>query len=59
MVVKGTVVGKDNKEEKTREVTDIRMYHFGWNFWDLICHGGDGCMKILNTFNISDHIQYI
>ena len=27
LVVDGTVVGKDNIEEKTREVTDIRMYH--------------------------------
>ena len=33
--------GKDNKEEKTREVADIimdiRMYHFGWNFLQLGC----------------------
>ena len=34
-MVKGTVVSKDNKEEKTREVTDIMMYHFGWNFPQL------------------------
>ena len=34
-MVKGTVVGKDNKEEKTREIADIRMYHFGWNFFQL------------------------
>jgi len=26
-VVDGTADGKDNKEEKTREVPDIRMYH--------------------------------
>ena len=30
-VVDGTVDGKDNKEEKTREVFDIRMYFFSWN----------------------------
>ena len=24
--------GEDNQEEKTMEVADIRMYHFGWNF---------------------------
>ena len=27
LVVDGTVVGKDNREEKTREVADIRKYH--------------------------------
>jgi hypothetical protein len=27
LVVDGTVDGKDNKEEKTREVTGSRMYH--------------------------------
>ena len=31
----GTVDGKDNKEEKTREVADIKMYHCGWNFFQL------------------------
>ena len=29
---------KDNLEEKTREVVDIRMYHFGWNFLQLGCN---------------------
>ena len=33
LVVDGIVVVKDNKGEKTREVADIRMYHFGWNFF--------------------------
>ena len=27
VVVDGTVDGKDNKEEETREVVDSRMYH--------------------------------
>ena len=27
LVVDGTVVSKDNREEKTREVADIRIYH--------------------------------
>ena len=27
--------GKDNLEENTREVADIQMYHFGWNFLQL------------------------
>ena len=29
--------GRDNKEEKTREGVDIRMYHFSWNFLQLGC----------------------
>ena len=29
LVVDNTVDGKDNLEEKTKEVVDIRMYHFG------------------------------
>ena len=32
LVVHETVDSKDNLEEKTREVADIRMYHFGKNF---------------------------
>ena len=37
LVVDGTVDGKDNKEEKTREVLDIRMYHIDWNLFKLGC----------------------
>ena len=37
LVVDGTAVGKDNNEEKIREVAVIRMYHFGWNFLQLGC----------------------
>ena len=33
--VNDTVDSKDNKEEKTREVADIKMYHCGWNFLQL------------------------
>jgi hypothetical protein len=29
LVVNGTLDSKDNKEEKTREVADIKMYHCG------------------------------
>ena len=32
LVVEGTVNGKDNMEEKTSEVADIRRYHFSWNY---------------------------
>ena len=33
--------GKDNKEEKTREVAYICMHHFSWNYFnfDMICCG--------------------
>ena len=36
LVVDGNVDGNDNKEEKTREVANNRMYHFGCNK-DVIC----------------------
>ena len=36
LVVDDTVDGKDNLDKKTREVADIRMYHFGWNFLQLL-----------------------
>ena len=35
LVVDDTMDGKDNLEEKTREVADIQMYHYGWNFLQL------------------------
>jgi hypothetical protein len=34
-VFDGTVDGNDNKEEKTREVANTRMYYFGRNFLQL------------------------
>ena len=36
-VVDGDVDGNDNKEEKTREEVNIRMYHFVCNK-DVICY---------------------
>ena len=33
LVVDGTADGKDNKKDKTSEVAEIRMLHFGWNFF--------------------------
>ena len=30
-MVAGIVDGKNNMDEKTREVAYIMMYHFGWN----------------------------
>ena len=35
LVFDGTVDGNDNKEEKTREVANTRMYYFGRNFLQL------------------------
>ena len=37
LVVDGIVVSKDNREEKTREGVDIRLYHFSLNFLQLGC----------------------
>ena len=37
LVANVTVDGMDNKEGKSREVANIRMYHFGWNFFQLGC----------------------
>ena len=40
-MVDGTVEGKDNREEKTREVTNIKMYTISWNYLYLGCgYGG-------------------
>ena len=35
--VDDTMDGKDNREEKTREGVDIRMYHFSFNCLQLGC----------------------
>ena len=34
LMVGGTVNSKNNKEEKTREDADIRIYHISWHFSD-------------------------
>ena len=55
------VDGKDNMDEKTREVAYIRMYHFGCNK-DVIC-----CdewvmlvdIKVFHSFNMSDNIKFM
>ena len=61
LVVDGNVDGNDNKEEKTREVANNRMYHFGCNK-DVIC-----CdewvmlvdIKVFYSFNMSDNIKFM
>ena len=40
LMVGGTVNSKNNKEEKTREFTDMRMYHLSWNFLSQGCDMG-------------------
>ena len=37
LVDKDTVDGRDNLKEKTREVTDIRIHRFAWNFLQQGC----------------------
>ena len=37
LVVDGTVESKDNEAEKTREIADMRIYHFSWNFLHIRC----------------------
>ena len=37
LVGDSTVDGKGNKEEKTREVANIMMYHFSRNFFQQGC----------------------
>ena len=58
LVVDGTVDGKNNKEEKTREVADIRMYHFRWNFLphgcdNVICCGDGGWVVNVDCEKVS------
>ena len=58
LVVNVIVDGKDNMDEKTREVAYIRMYNFGWNFRQLGCHmlwwsGSTSKIFILSTRLIS------
>ena len=56
MVVNNSVDGKDNLEEKTREVTDIRMYHLGWNFLRLGVDIILTCLTTLRTYeSVADH----
>ena len=55
-MVNGTLDSKDNKEEKTREVAEIRMYHFSWNFlqlgYDMLYVVIVVDMKVFYTFNM-------
>ena len=58
-MVDGTVEGKDNREEKTIEVTNIKMYTVSWNYLYLGCGYGGWHEFFLYIFNISDNLEYI
>ena len=48
-------------EEKPREVVDIRVYHFDWNFLhqDVISVVMLVDLKVFNSLNKSDNIKVI
>ena len=56
-----TVDGENNQLEKTMEVAGIRIYHYGWNFFqkgcDMLCVVMVVEMKTVSSFNISDNIK--
>ena len=58
-----TVDGKNNQLEITMEVAGIRVYHYGWNFFqkgcDMLCVVMVMVveMKTVSSFNISDNIK--
>ena len=55
--------GENNQLEKTMEVAGIRIYHYGWNFFqkgcDMLCVLMLMVveMKTVSSFNISDNIK--
>ena len=62
-MVYDTVDGENNQLEKTMEVAGIRIYHYGWNFFqkgcDMLCVVMVMVveMKTVSSFNISDNIK--
>ena len=62
-MVYNTVDGENNQSEKTMEVAGIRIYHYGWNFFqkgcDMLCVVMVMVveMKTVSSFNISDNIK--
>ena len=53
--------GENNQLEKTMEVAGIRIYHYGWKFFqkgsDMLCVVMVVEMKTVSSFNISDNIK--
>ena len=62
-MVYDTVDVENNQLEKTMEVAGIRIYHYGWNFFqkgcDMLCVVMVMVveMKTVSSFNISDNIK--
>ena len=56
---------ENNQLEKTMEVAGIRIYHYGWNFFqkgcDMLCVVMVMVveMKTVSSFNISDNIKVL
>ena len=52
---------ENNQLEKTMEVAGIRIYHYGWIFFqkgcDMLCVVMVVEMKTVSSFNISDNIK--
>ena len=55
--------GENNQLEKIMEVPGIRVYHYGWKFFqkgsDMLCVVMVVEMKTVSSFNISDNIKVL
>ena len=53
--------GENNQLEKIMEVAGIRIYDYGWNFFqkgsDMLCVVMVVEMKTVSSFNISDNVK--
>ena len=62
-MVYDTVDGENNQLEKTMLFAGIRIYHYGWNFFqkgcDKLCVVMVVEMKTVSSFNISDNIKVL
>ena len=54
LVVDNTVDGKDNLEEKTRGVADVRMQHFSCNFLNMAGCTGEGFITSTTIYRPRD-----
>ena len=61
LVVYDTMDGENNQLEKIMEVAGIRIYHYGWKFFqkgsDMLCVVMVVEMKTVSSFNISDNVK--
>ena len=55
--------GENNQLKKIMEVAGIRIYHYGWKFFqkgsDMLCVVMVVEMKTVSSFNISDNIKVL